>query len=170
MQPWRAAIHAPTNAPPSAEIDGTPPAEHLELRWAYGFRGFDTRRAALWAGGPAGAPRIVYPAAAVVVSYDPVAHAQTFFTKHTVPQPLTLTLTPRPHPHPLPAVALALSPTPTLSLDRLHEVELGPSSPPAQDDVLGVAVHRGRGLVASSQKSYREGSKTRQPTACNHHA
>ena len=32
------------------------------------------------------------------------------------------------------------------------------------DDVLGVAVHRGRQLVASAQGAYREGGRTRKPT------
>ena len=83
----------------------------------HGFRGFDTRRAALWLPGSGGrpAPRVVYPAAALVVVYDAAAHAQKFFAKHT-------------------------------------------------DDVLGVAVHRGRQLVASAQCAYREGGRTRKPT------
>ena len=62
----------PTNAPPAERIDASAPAESLALRWAYGFRGFDTRRAALWAGGG----KIVYPAAAVVVVYDVGSHKQ----------------------------------------------------------------------------------------------
>ena len=33
-----------------------------------------------------------------------------------------------------------------------------------KDDVLGLAVHEERGLVASSQKSFREGGRTRKPT------
>ena len=33
-----------------------------------------------------------------------------------------------------------------------------------KDDVLCVAVHAGRGLGASGQKSYREGGRTRKPT------
>ena len=32
------------------------------------------------------------------------------------------------------------------------------------DDVLGIAVHRQRRLVASGQKSYREGGRMRKPT------
>ena len=89
----------------------TPLEQRLDLEWIYGFRGFDTRRAALWAGGG----KIVYPAAAVVVVYDVGSHKQTFFREH-------------------------------------------------KDDVLGVAVHAKRNLVASSQKAYREGGRTRKPT------
>ena len=115
MKPWKAAIFGPTNAPD--HDDATPPDDALELEWVHGFRGFDTRRAALWLPGSGGrpAPRAVYPAAALVVVYDAAGHAQKFLAKHT-------------------------------------------------DDVLGVAVHRGRQLVASAQCAYREGGRTRKPT------
>ena len=115
VKPWQASIFAPTNAPP---LDSTPPDETLRLDWVYGFRGFDTRRAALWLGGGGDGSRdgaIVYPAASVVVSYDPATHTQSYFLEH-------------------------------------------------KDDVLGLAVHRERGLIASSQKAYREGGRTRKPT------
>ena len=116
VKPWLAAIVPPTNAPAISEIDCSPPNETLELSWVYGYRGFDTRRAALWAGKRKGGPRrIVYPAASVVVVYDLDRHAQTFFRGH-------------------------------------------------KDDVLGITIHKDRGIVASSQKAYREGGKTRKPT------
>lgn len=78
VQPWRAAIFAPSNA--EAKARGSPPDDTLELRWVYGFRGFDTRRAAFWTGK---GQRVVYPAAAVVVVYDPESHSQTYFRQHT---------------------------------------------------------------------------------------
>ena len=106
---------APTNAPPDDELDSTPPDDELQLEWVYGFRGFDTRRAALWASDKGGSPLLVYPAAAVVVVYNPATHTQSFFREH-------------------------------------------------KDDVLGIAVHRPRGLVASAQKSYRERGRARKPT------
>lgn len=122
LKPWLAAIKPPTNAPPAGEIDCTPPDDRLDLEWVYGFRGFDTRRAALWAQGANGVPKVVYPAAAVVVVYDPASHEQIFFREH-------------------------------------------------KDDILGVATcvpasgeYAGRGIVASSQKSYREGGRVRKPT------
>ena len=114
LKPWHAAIKAPTNAPPPEAIDCSPPEDELDLSWIYGFRGFDTRRAALWAGDQS-SPKIVYPVAAVVVVYDTRTHTQTYFREH-------------------------------------------------KDDVLGLAVHGERRLVASSQKSYREGGRTRKPT------
>ena len=101
--------------PLASQVDNSPPADDLQLEWVYGFRGFDTRRAALWASDKESAPLLVYPAAAVVVVYNLQSRKQTFFREH-------------------------------------------------KDDVLGVTVHRKRGLIASSQKSYRERGRTRKPT------
>ena len=78
VKPWRAAIYAPTAA--AGNLDCSPPDDTLELSWVYGFRGFDTRRAALWAGS---GQRVVYPAAAVVVVYNLERHTQTYFRQHT---------------------------------------------------------------------------------------
>ena len=108
LKPWKAAIVGPTNPP---DEDTSPPDDGLELEWVYGFRGFDTRRAALWA-----APgKLVYPAAAAIVVYDVDGHSQQHFLQHT-------------------------------------------------DDVLCVAAHRKRGVVASGQKSYKQNGKMKRPT------
>lgn len=71
VPPWRGAIYPPTDAP---AMDATPPPESLRLSWVYGFRGYDTRRTALWSSADDGF--VVYTAAALVVRYDCDKHAQ----------------------------------------------------------------------------------------------
>ncbi|EOD04849.1 hypothetical protein EMIHUDRAFT_220632 [Emiliania huxleyi CCMP1516] len=57
-------------------MDATPPPESLRLSWVYGFRGYDTRRTALWSSADDGF--VVYTAAALVVSTT-----QAHFKEHT---------------------------------------------------------------------------------------
>ena len=71
VPPWRGAIYPPTDAP---AMDATPPPESLRLSWVYGFRGYDTRRTALWSSADDGF--VVYTAAALVVRYNCDKHAQ----------------------------------------------------------------------------------------------
>ena len=57
-------------------------SECLRSPSSSGFRGFDTRRAALWMRDGAAHPLIVYPAAAVVVVYNLATHEQRHFREH----------------------------------------------------------------------------------------
>eukprot|EP00455_Lapot_gusevi_P033657 TRINITY_DN3687_c0_g1_i1.p1 TRINITY_DN3687_c0_g1~~TRINITY_DN3687_c0_g1_i1.p1 ORF type:complete len:923 (+),score=318.78 TRINITY_DN3687_c0_g1_i1:72-2840(+) len=77
VKPWIGTVEStrPDNAP--ANNPNAPDAD-LELEWIYGMRCQGVRNVVLMDG----AERIVYPAASILVAYDPTPHTQAFFRGH----------------------------------------------------------------------------------------
>jgi len=76
-RPWIGAVDnsAPDNPP---ENDPTPPEQSLEVDWVYGYRCHDSRsNLVLNSEG-----KLIYPVAAIVISYDVEEHTQEYFQGH----------------------------------------------------------------------------------------
>lgn len=75
VKPWLGAIKEPSKPPknnPSA------PSQQLEIEWAHGYRGFDSRNNVYING----RGHIVYPVAGMVVVYDPIEKTQKHYMGH----------------------------------------------------------------------------------------
>ena len=77
-KPYWSAMVPPTNVP-QERLDA-PPAVKLELEHVYGFRAFDCRQNLKYSS----SGKIIYPAAALGVSYDREGHVQNFYRGHGV--------------------------------------------------------------------------------------
>jgi len=72
VRPYIGALVAPTNVPAN---NPEAPQQQLVLDWVYGYRGFDSRANICWNS----KRELVYPSAAIVVSYDSAKHKQRHF-------------------------------------------------------------------------------------------
>ena len=86
-------------------------------KWVYGYRGFDTRGAALWSGT---GRQVIYPAAAVVVVYDAERHTQRFFRRRTDGSRTLHAASSFPHATPAPSTLTHTSPRLPLSSLQAH--------------------------------------------------
>jgi microtubule-associated protein-like 6 len=91
--PWRSTVREPTGwaDPPSA---GAPPAASLELKFAYGYRGWDCRNNIGFAGATG---QIVYHIGGVGVSYSADKHQQVHNTDHAPSDIISLAVHPDGH-------------------------------------------------------------------------
>lgn len=78
IKPWLGALHEPTNAP---KMDTSAPSEDLELEWVHGYNSQAAQNKCNVYFNKQG--HIVYPAASVVVVYDPANHSQNHFRDMT---------------------------------------------------------------------------------------
>ena len=78
LQPWRSMVREPSewSDPPNSS---EPPASSLELKFAYGYRGYDCRGNIGFAGSTS---MIVYPVGGVGVSYNADTHRQVHNLEH----------------------------------------------------------------------------------------
>lgn len=76
IDPWLGNVIEPSNAPKN---NPAAPEEDLEIEWAYGYRGFDSRLNLVYNS----KGEMVYPTAGLVVMYDRKTHTQSHFTGHT---------------------------------------------------------------------------------------
>jgi Ca2+-binding EF-hand superfamily protein len=82
VKPWLATIKEPTNFS-SSRISNDAPDANLSLEWVYGYSGQDQRNNLRYCLNDSnGITRIVYPAAAVGVVYNPRTHTQQFYHGH----------------------------------------------------------------------------------------
>lgn len=78
VKAWVGAIVAPDGEEKVRAQPAPKPSQHLELEWAHGFRGHDTRQCAMY--NKHG--KMVWITAALGVVYDKATHTQRFFTGH----------------------------------------------------------------------------------------
>jgi len=75
VKPWIGAVVAPSNPP---TVDKSPPSEGLVIDWIHGYRCHDSRNNLVYNS----KGDIVYPTAAVVITYDPEKRTQKYYMGH----------------------------------------------------------------------------------------
>jgi len=82
VKPWLATIKEPTNFS-SSRVTNKAPDANLSLEWVYGYSAQDQRNNLRYVLNDSnGVTRMVYPAAAVGVVYNPRTHKQQFYHGH----------------------------------------------------------------------------------------
>ena len=82
VKPWLATIKEPTNFS-SSRVTNKAPDANLSLEWVYGYSAQDQRNNLRYVLNDSnGVTRMVYPAAAVGVVYNPRTHRQQFYHGH----------------------------------------------------------------------------------------
>jgi len=82
VKPWLATVKEPTNFS-SSRVTNNAPDANLTLEWIYGYAAQDQRNNLRYClNDSAGVTRVVYPAAAVGVVYNPREHTQQFYHGH----------------------------------------------------------------------------------------
>jgi len=75
VKPWIGAIVEPSNPP---TVDKSPPSEALVIDWVHGYRCHDSRSNLVYNS----KGEIVYPTAALVITYNPELRTQRYYTGH----------------------------------------------------------------------------------------
>ena len=82
VKPWLATIKEPTNFS-SSKVSNEAPDANLTLEWVYGYSAQDQRNNLRYVLNDSdGITRMVYPAAAIGVVYNPRTHTQQFYHGH----------------------------------------------------------------------------------------
>ena len=82
VKPWLATVKEPTNFS-SASVSNEAPDANLTLEWVYGYSAQDQRNNLRYCLNDSnGDTRVVYPAAALGVVYNPRTHTQQFYHGH----------------------------------------------------------------------------------------
>jgi len=77
VKPWLGTIAHTTPSKPPANV-ASAPDKNLQLEWVYGYRGYDSFSNVVY--NTKG--QLVYPVAAIVVTYDAKAHTQSHYRGH----------------------------------------------------------------------------------------